>query len=208
SFGNVTPDVGRRARIETESTAPRRTARTGSRVTSPSTDTLPVSINRRTAFQLAPGCNERRTRSSGPSAGAASVRSTKGGASAPFGTRSAPARRDVNLQDVAVKAEVRAMVELGAARVAAHVKAAPVETLEQVETHRVAWTRLRAGRPAAELVDEKIRRFGGGRVARRDDRRVADDHERLVGSRFFSETHERLELRFVQAVAEVAGVKP
>src|SRR5688572_22845960 len=181
SFGNVSPDVGRRARIETAKTAPRRTARTGSRVTSPSTDTLPVSIKRRTAFQLAPGWSERSTRASGPSAGAASVRSTNSTRSALFATRSAPTGRDVHLQDVAEETEVRAVVEFGAARVAAHVKAALVEARVEVETHGVARARAGASRPASELVDEKIRGDRGRRVAGRDDGRVADDHERPIG---------------------------
>src|SRR5688572_7049606 len=186
---------------------PRRTARTGSRVTSPSIDTLPVSMSRRTPFQLAPGCSARSTRSSGPSLGAASLRSTNFcWGSALFGTRSAPSRRDVNLQDVAVEAEVRAVVELGAAGVAAHVKAALVEAVEEIETHRVARARFRGSRSAPELVDEKVRGFRRGRVARRDDRRMTHDHERLAHGCLLGETYEGLELRFVQAVAEVAGM--
>src|SRR4051812_3338272 len=113
----------------------------------------------------------------------------------------------MHLEDVAVKADLRAVVELGVAGVAAHVKAARVVTGDELETHRV--TRARSSGPgaAAELVDEKIGRLRGGSVARRDDRGVAHDHEALAVGGFVREANERFERRLDEAVTRVIAMQ-
>src|SRR5688572_6805604 len=115
----------RRARIEIAITAPRRTPRVASRMISPSTLIFPVSMSLRTAFQLAPGKSARTVRSRGPSAAAVWVPSRKR-TSAFGGNLFAPARDEVDLQDVAEEPEVRAVIGFVLAGVAADVEVAAV----------------------------------------------------------------------------------
>src|SRR5690606_5189383 len=103
-----------------------------------------------------------------------------------------PAPIDVHLHHIGHEAEMRAVVGLVVAAIAANVVVAAVEALEHLKTEDVG-ARARA-HLAAELLDDVVRDLAGRRVAGRNDRRVALEHEALATRRVARELEERLDL--------------
>src|SRR6516225_9069612 len=113
----------------------------------------------------------------------------------------------MHLEDVAVKTDLRAVVELGVASVAADVKIALVVARDELEAHGVGGAWLGGVVVTAELVDEEIGGFGGGGVSRRDDGGVAHDHEALAVGCLVRKANEGLERGHDEAVARVVAVQ-
>src|SRR5688572_19549721 len=120
-LGKAGVRVARGAFWRTSSSAPAGTGRVGSSSTAPSMNTLPVRTSCRTSFQLLSGNSWRSQRSSGfaPVPGKRCLLTLER-----RDARRVPARLDVDLEYVAIQAEVGAVIHLVVARVAAHVEVA------------------------------------------------------------------------------------
>src|SRR5882724_3545980 len=188
--GSAGVRVARGAFWRSSTSAPAATGLAGSSSATPSTKIFPVRARRRTSFQLLPGISSRNQRSSGfsPLPGKRCLVTD----SRRVDARRVPARLDVNLQHIAVQAELRAVIHFVVAREAAYVKIALRIARNQLEPQRAC--ALRRLRIAADFVDQEIRGLGRRRVARRNDRRVAHEHQLLARRRGLRKVGEGLNL--------------